>query len=159
MPLFSADVKKRDVEPSSRPGTLRFLVVDDDPYYAGYLGLVIRGGFGMHSVLDIASSADEALQYLRANHYDVCFLDYSMPPKTGMDVLKAAVGFTPDTVFIFVTSNDRREDIEEALREGASNYLIKARVSPFDLFQVVSDARRNKQGDDKESSRQLALVP
>ena len=154
MPPFSASLGGLHPEAAPERGPLRFLVVDDDPYYAGYLGLLIRAGFGAHSELDIAASVEEALLRLNAADYDVCFLDYSLPPHTGMDVLRGMAGRRPDTVFIFATSNERREDIAEALREGASNYLIKARISPYDLFKVVSEARLQKRRD---TSPQLAL--
>ncbi len=71
--------------------------------------------------LDTAGSESEALAKLREGGFDVVLLDYDLGTATGFDLLPH-VGDSPA---IFVTGSGNEEIAVEALRKGASDYLIK----------------------------------
>jgi diguanylate cyclase (GGDEF)-like protein len=121
----------------------RFLIVEDDADYAGYLSLLVESSYP-NAKVEVASSIPEALRQLTDASYDVCFLDFFLEPYTGLDVLRTMAFRETTTAFIFLTSNERREDAAEALHFGAMDYLVKSHFAPFDLIKAVSFALYRK---------------
>jgi len=67
------------------PGSVRILVVDDDPQVRELFGVLLeRAGYGVSQ----AKSGREALKSLRHNRFDILVLDLEMPDLDGFDVLK-----------------------------------------------------------------------
>jgi two-component system, NtrC family, response regulator HydG len=104
------------------------LVVDDDSSFA--LGLAkLIGCDGLSA--RIAGSLEEARAELAANPFDVVLVDLKLPDGSGMDLLADKDGTAfPDVVL--VTGNATVETAVEALRLGASDYLVK----PVDLARL-----------------------
>jgi two-component system, NtrC family, response regulator HydG len=104
------------------------LVVDDDSSFALGLAKVIgRDGLSAR----IAGSLEEARAEMAAKPFDVVLVDLKLPDGSGMDLLadKGGTAF-PDVVL--VTGNATVETAVEALRRGASDYLVK----PIDLARL-----------------------
>ena len=106
------------------------LVVDDEEEACKPLGEFIALCFNCE--VDTAISGQDALDKLKANKFDLVILDIKMPGKSGIDVIKEAVEFTPDTKFLAVSAYDSDEVAGEALRVGAVDFLPK----PYD-FEVM----------------------
>jgi len=62
--------------------------------------------------------------YKRENP-DLVLLDISMPKVDGLETLKRIRAIDPDAVVIMLTSMANRQSIEEALNNGAANYIRK----------------------------------
>ncbi len=122
-------------------GTL--LVVDDDALNREVLSRrLIRAGY---EVL-IAGSAREALDLLETRPIDLALFDVMMPEVSGLDALVEVR--TRRSLYelpvIMVTANDASEDVVEALRLGANDYVTKPVDFPILLARVRTqlDARR-----------------
>lgn len=88
-------------------------------------------------VVESVFSGDEALHYLLTYQYDLIILDWELPGKNGVDVLKnyrASGGKTP---VIFLTGKTEIDDKEVGLDTGADDYLTK----PFELKELSARAR------------------
>jgi two-component system nitrogen regulation response regulator GlnG len=85
-----------------------------------------------HTVESVGTGA-EALAALRAQPFDVAFLDIRMPDMSGLDVLTAARDEQIDALFIVMTAQNTMANAIEATKRGAYDYLTK----PFDLDQVA----------------------
>jgi DNA-binding NtrC family response regulator len=101
----------------------RILVVDDEEEVRTHLGNLIARHFACE--LDRASNGQEALEKLRTNKFDVVVLDIKMPGLSGIDVIKEAVKFTPETKFLAVSAYDSTDIADEALRVGAVDFMHK----------------------------------
>jgi len=81
-----------------------------------------------------ASSGEDALMKIRMEKPQVAFLDFRMPGMDGVMVLRQIKRLDKDIKVVMLTSVQDEYIMEEAAREGASNYLVK----PCDLEKVES---------------------
>lgn len=74
-----------------------------------------------------AENGKKAFQLLEANTISIVFLDWNMPEMDGMDFLKKARGIShyKTLPIVMVTSEAARYNVVEALRMGATDYIIK----------------------------------
>ena len=107
------------------------LVVDDDEGNRDVLGRLLQSKG--HAVV-LAGSGPEALEIVRTQPVDLVLLDIMMPGVSGLDVLRALrASHPPDALpIIMATAKDQPQDVVEALKMGANDYVIK----PLD-FPVV----------------------
>jgi two-component system chemotaxis response regulator CheY len=74
-----------------------------------------------------AGNGVEALQKLQLQPIDLVLLDWNMPELSGIDFLKQvrAMGEYKNLPIIMVTSEAARYNVIEALKSGATDYIIK----------------------------------
>jgi PAS domain S-box-containing protein len=75
--------------------------------------------------IDIASSAQEALEKLQDASYDAIVSDYQMPEMDGIEFLKEVRARAGDLPFILFTGKGREQIVIEAINNGADFYLQK----------------------------------
>jgi DNA-binding NtrC family response regulator len=111
------------------------LVVDDEQGMRNFLvkTLVPRCQFVMS-----AGSAEEGAELLRANHVDLIILDISLPGRSGVAWLKDLrdKGFSGEVILI--TAFADLETAIEALRAGASDFILK----PFRVPQILNAVKQ-----------------
>ena len=111
------------------------LVVDDDPSMRLAMARVLeRGGF---EVSRCASGA-QALESLRARPWDGLVSDIRMLRMTGSELLPQALQTRPDLRVVMVTAYGTVSDAVEAIRHGASDYILK----PFAPEALLAAMRR-----------------
>ncbi len=122
---------------------MRILIVDDQALIRKSIQAVIQsapGGEG-HSIF-MAGSKEEALELLETQIIDLAFLDLNLGDDSkpeGIELLRELRVSQPNTVPIIVTGHEETAIIEECLKLGAADYLIK----PFNeelLRQVLRKA-------------------
>lgn len=101
----------------------KILVADDEEDVRARLAELIS----RHFVCDIeqAENGQQALDKLRADKIDIAILDIKMPGLSGIDVIREAVKFTPQTQFLAVSAYDSSEIADEALKAGAVDFIHK----------------------------------
>lgn len=72
-----------------------------------------------------AENGGEGLQVFRQEHPDVVLCDLRMPGKDGLEVLSRIHEASPDTAVIVISGMGTLNDVVEALRRGAWDYLSK----------------------------------
>ena len=72
-----------------------------------------------------ASNGEEGLHLFRSTKPDLVLCDLKMPKIDGLAVLKTVLEESPNTPFIVVSGVGVMSDVVEALRLGASDYLVK----------------------------------
>ena len=114
---------------------IRALCVDDEPELLTIAKLFLEreGGFAVFT----ATSANEALEQLDNNHYDVIVADYAMPEMDGITFLKQLKARGNTTPIIIFTGRGREEVVIEALNSGADFYLQKG-GNPIAQFTELS---------------------
>jgi two-component system, NtrC family, response regulator AtoC len=111
------------------------LVVDDAPAIQEVLGGFLQAqGYRVAT----AGSGREALSRIKAHPFDLIVADIVMPDGNGLEVLDRSRTSRPDTAVILMTGEATVETAVEALRRGASDYLLK----PFLLEELGVRVRR-----------------
>jgi CheY-like chemotaxis protein len=119
----------------TRPASgTRLLVVDDNEDNRDMLARRLRRrGYQVST----AESGALALDMIgTANQYDAVLLDVMMPDITGLEVLaKLRTRFSKEQlIIVMATARSDSEDVVEALRLGANDYVIK----PINLDEIIS---------------------
>ncbi len=121
---------------------IRTLVVDDHT-------LVRQGIVGLlESQADIevvgqAGSGEEAVQASRDLAPDVVLMDLAMPGTSGLDATTEIKRQQPDVQVVILTIHDREDYLFQALRAGASGYVLKG-ADIQDLLAAVRSAHRGE---------------
>jgi DNA-binding NtrC family response regulator len=116
----------------------KILLADDEEKILKTLGRALRDeGFDVVTT----SSAREASRLLGERAFDLLIVDYLMPEKTGLDVIRDAVGAVFDgerPAMVMMTAHGSIESAVEAMKLGARDYLQK----PFEVDELLVVARR-----------------
>jgi DNA-binding response OmpR family regulator len=121
--------------------TQSILVVDDEPNLRKTLALILqRAGYTVMT----AGSADEAHQLLGAGAFGLVFLDIKMPDKSGLTLLKEIRDIYPEMPIVLLTAHASLESAIEAVRVGATDYLLKP-IDPPQILERVSQALAKQQ--------------
>ncbi|MEN8848966.1 MAG: response regulator transcription factor [Akkermansiaceae bacterium] len=89
-------------------------------------------------VLIAVSSGEEALEKIPSYSPDVILLDINLPGKSGIDCIRELKQKCSSTEVIMLTAYEEEDNIFNALREGASGYLLKT-STPQELFDAIRD--------------------
>ena len=107
---------------------IRVLTVDDHPLLREGIGDLLAEEPDMKVVGEAADGA-EAIQQFRRLRPDVTLMDLLMPSLSGLDALIAIRKESPDARIIVLTTYDGDVQVLNALRAGASGYLLKSALS------------------------------
>lgn len=93
--------------------------------------------------VDQAPGVKEAIFLMKLNNYDIILTDKNMPGKDnyeegGLQVLKSAREISPNAEVIIMTGYASLESAIEAMREGASDYILK----PFEFEKLHEKIKR-----------------
>ena len=103
---------------------LNILVVDDNAYMRRLTRMMLAN-LGAKSVLE-APDGLAALEAIRTADPDVMLLDWDMPVLNGIEVLRIVRSFPrPNLPVIMLTTRAKRSYVNEALRAGANEFLLK----------------------------------
>jgi formate hydrogenlyase transcriptional activator len=108
--------------------TLRILHLEDDPLDVELLREVLRAD-GFDFTTTQVDTEDEFRNALAAGDLDLILADYSLPSFDGLSALKMACELTPDIPFILVSGQMGEERAIESLKAGATDYVLKQRLS------------------------------
>ena len=114
------------------------LLADDEEKILKTLGRALRDDG--HEVTT-ASNAREATRWLNDRAFDLLVIDFLMPDRTGLDVIRDLAASTPEAerpAIVMMTAHGSIESAVEAMKLGASDYLQK----PFEVDELLVLARR-----------------
>jgi two-component system chemotaxis response regulator CheY len=109
-----------------KPETKTVLVVDDSRIMRN----IVKNTFSLLKIpcryLE-AGNGKDALELLRLYPIDIVLLDWNMPELSGLELLKKlrAMELFRDLPVIMITSEAARYSVVEALKTGATDYIIK----------------------------------
>ena len=114
------------------------LLADDEEKILKTLGRALRDDG--HEVVTAASAA-AATTCLTERAFDLLVIDFLMPDRTGLEVLRELAASTPEAerpAVVMMTAHGSIESAVEAMKLGARDYLQK----PFEVDQLLALARR-----------------
>jgi DNA-binding NarL/FixJ family response regulator len=116
---------------------IRILLADDQPLVRAGLRALLEGESDME-VVGEACDGDEAVSVARETPADILIADISMPGAGGVEATRRIVGDERlrGLKVIILTTYETEENIFDALRAGASGFLLKD-FDPVDLLRAV----------------------
>jgi DNA-binding NarL/FixJ family response regulator len=103
---------------------IRVLVVDDQDIVRRGLGVILAHQAGIE-VSGFAADGVEALELMERNPPDVVLMDLKMPRLNGILATRQIVDRHPAVRVVVLTTYDTDEWLFDAIRAGASGYLLK----------------------------------
>jgi DNA-binding response OmpR family regulator len=113
---------------------VRILVVEDEEDLAGVLVEALEG---QRYAVDRAGDGATADEMVCVNDYDLVILDWTLPGKNGVDLLKSWRSAGRQVPVLMLTGRSGLEDRIGGLDSGADDYLTK----PFSLEELFARAR------------------
>ncbi|MEU9622908.1 response regulator [Streptomyces sp. NPDC098085] len=122
------------------PGALRVVVADDNPVVRAGLGVLLSGRDDIDVVAE-ATDGRQAYDMAVLHRPDVVLLDVRMPGVDGISALPHLVRVAP---VMMLTYSRESEIVHEALRLGASGYLVHGEFTAGQLVQAVRDTKNGR---------------
>jgi DNA-binding NarL/FixJ family response regulator len=121
------------------PSMISVVVVEDDRLLRQSLARLI-GEARSYRCLGTFTTAEEALEKIPGLRPDVVVMDINLPRMSGIDCTRQLKLAHPQIGVLMLTVYDDSERIYEALRVGASGYLLKRSVAT-EILQAIQDVK------------------
>jgi DNA-binding NarL/FixJ family response regulator len=121
--------------PSDRSHVIRVAIVDDDALIREGLRMIVEQA-GDLEVVATAADGEEALRVAREHRPDVMLMDVRMPILDGIEATRQITETEGAPRVIILTTFELDEYVFEALRAGASGFLLK-RTEPEQLVSAI----------------------
>jgi DNA-binding NarL/FixJ family response regulator len=119
-------------------GPIRVLVVDDQELVRAGFCVILDAADGI-VVVGEAGNGQDAVAQAQAHAPDVVLMDIRMPGMNGLEATRLITGSRPESKVVMLTTFDFDEYVYEALRAGASGFLLKD-APRHDLIAAVRAA-------------------
>jgi len=113
---------------------MRILVVEDEEVLAKALVEALEGEY---YAVDLAPDGRTASELMAANRYDLVVLDWTIPPPTGIDLLRTWRKEGQEMAVLMLTARGGIDDRVNGLNTGADDFLAK----PFSLRELLARVR------------------
>ena len=143
----------------SKLKSMKVLLIDDDEWIRDSLRLFFEGEVCQLQALE---SAEEGVEALKRNDYDIIIADYRLPGMDGLEFLKLIQDTHPHAKKILITAYRDEEVVSEAIRIGIHDFiekpfttktieeslsrLIEDREKVINPVSSIQGRRRNKEG-------------
>lgn len=118
------------------------MLVDDHPLWRQTLRQVLESKRAGVVVSEVSDGA-EAVEAARAARPDVVVMDLDLPVMGGIEATRRLIAAIPEIKVLVLSSFDERSSIVEAIKAGASGYLLKTAASS----EIVDAIRRIELGE------------
>ncbi|TQV71436.1 response regulator [Aliikangiella marina] len=132
----------------------KVLVIDDEPLVRQSIAVYLED-----SGYDIIEAQDgqQGVELFKSNLPDVVLCDLRMPGMDGLEVLKTMTEIAADTPVIMVSGAGQINDVVEALRLGALDYIVKPVTDMAVLENAVANALRRHELEEQNRSYRKEL--
>jgi DNA-binding NarL/FixJ family response regulator len=121
---------------------MRILIADDHGIVRAGIRLLLERQPGLEVVAE-AGDGVEAIDRALAERPDLCILDVGMPKMTGLQAAREIRSHLPDARVLMLSMHDDERYLFEALKAGASGYVLK-READQDLVGAVRAVGRGE---------------
>jgi DNA-binding NtrC family response regulator len=120
--------------------SIKIFIVEDDPVYLKFLNYVI--GLNPDHEIKTFSNGKDAINALHERP-SIITLDYSLPDKSGEEILKEIKEFDINIPVIIVSGQEEIGIAVQLLKLGAYDYIIKDEETKERLEYALTNAKRN----------------
>src|SRR5271170_7011051 len=112
----------------------RILIIDDEAAIRESLETLLSiEGY----MVEMAVNGEEGLDRIEQNSYDLVLLDLALPGKNGLEILHLIRERQPALPVIMITAYGKVDNVVDAIRIGAQNFVQK----PWDNEKLLADIR------------------
>lgn len=116
---------------------IRVLIVDDEKLVRkGFIAMLPWAQFDM-AVVGEAVNGEKALEFIAGNGVDLLFTDITMPVMSGIDLIKEVRRRYPDIWIVILTCHQDFSYIQEVLRLGAIDYIVKTQLEMEPVEEIL----------------------
>lgn len=134
--------------------TLRVVHLEDNSKDAELIASMIEAE-GITVDVTLVETKEDFIKALKRGGFDIILSDYTIPSYDGISALKKAKEISPDTPFVFVSGTIGEERAVEALRMGATDYVLKNNMER--LIPVIQRALREAEESSLRKQAEKAL--
>jgi DNA-binding NarL/FixJ family response regulator len=120
--MLSAMEQVAELTPRREP--IRVVVVDDQELFRRGLIMLVAAEEDIE-VVGEASDGDEAAELAASTVPNVVLMDVRMPKRSGIEACRTIKQVAPSAKIIMLTVSDEEGDLYDAIKNGASGYLLK----------------------------------
>lgn len=130
--------------------TGRILIIEDEASLRKTLARILQqAGFEVTT----AESAEQGLDYLKTTNFDLVFTDLRLPGMAGLEALKHIQATNPNIPVVLFTAQPDINSAVEALRHGATDYLLKP-LKP----EIILERTKTILSNQKKEKRKREIV-
>ncbi len=111
------------------PPKTKIILVEDHPRYRKVIEMALQSEEGFE-LLNLFGAAEVALRNLEkappTAKPDIILLDLNLPGMNGLEAIPYLKTVAPRAAIIILTQSDKQDDVLQAIRSGASGYLLKS---------------------------------
>ncbi|RYF99851.1 MAG: hybrid sensor histidine kinase/response regulator [Chitinophagaceae bacterium] len=115
----------------------KILIIDDDEDDFFITSEYIKEISDSNFTIDWCYNYKKALELIIGGTYDIYFVDYRLGAKTGVDLLKEAIEHNTEEPIILLTGKGNKAIDIEAMRLGATDYLVKSELNSEKMERCI----------------------
>jgi DNA-binding NarL/FixJ family response regulator len=144
---------KEDQDKELTMDNVRILLADDHAMLRDGVRMVLESHPGFE-VVGTADNGRDAVRLAEELRPDIAVLDVAMPEINGLEATRAIIESSPETSVVVLSMHEGEEYLREALRAGASGYVLK-RAAAKELVGAINAVRRGESYLDPALTRTL----
>ena len=139
--------------------TLRVLHVEDNPVDVEIVRRMLARYRRAEFKVDSVASAEECLETLNGNSFDLLLLDYNLPGEDGLSFLRRVNGREDIPPVIMLTGVGDERVAAEAMRLGAYDYYSKDSINSHILARAIHQVlEKYRLGQQLENTEQVIFA-
>ena len=115
---------------------IKVVIVEDTEVLRDSLTMLLKGSHGFN-LTGVYENAEDALLHLPNLCPDVVLMDIGLPGINGIECIKQLEGKCPNTQFLICTIYEEDEYVFEALKAGATGYILKNSSPAMILDSII----------------------
>lgn len=137
--------------------SLNVLLIDDDEDDYIITSDLLSEIEGTEFLLDWANTYNSGTEIIKRNRHDVYLIDYQLGHLNGLDLVREATRHGTHAPMILLTGQGDREVDLEAMKAGATDYLVKGKIDSFQLERSIRYSLERKRAEDElQQAKKLA---
>lgn len=138
---------------------LNALIVDDERLVRK--GLISTMPWDQYDIRIVgeAGNGRAALEFMEQHPVDLLFVDLTMPGMSGFELMKAVRTKHPMTRFVVLTCHQDFEYIQEAMRAGAIDYVVKTQLEKESMDDILLRIVQRIEFEANQAARTTVAAP
>ncbi len=136
----------------------RVLIVDDDVYARSNLKRLIEWEKHGYEIIGEASNGKAAIQVIEDKNPDIIITDISMPVMDGIGLIEYVRKKSRIVKVIALSGYNDFEYVRQSMKNGAVDYLLKHKISPEELCNILKSACESIEHERKAQNHEQSLV-
>ena len=117
---------------------INILLVEDNPSDSRLVDIYLKDSYGDSYNLTLSTTLSQTLELLEKTTFDVIILDLGLPDSSGLDTFTKTHEQSPKTPIIILTGLIEEQLGENAIKQGASDFLSKGTLKNTELKRSIN---------------------